>query len=621
MTEQDAQTLRQHAEILYAQGEVRAALHAAAQALEIAPHDAALLSFTGLIAVTLGDAESAAQLWRQAIALDPALAEAHFNLGLLLAKRGQPDEAEHCYRQALDLDPRNAAAYCNLGNLLIEKGREDGANGCYRQAALLKPDWAAPHYNLGNQALRHGQWRAAAQYYRRALAAAPEDAASHAKLGLALARLGQTAEAEQHYRQAIALNPGDAEAFTNLGLLLADSQPEEAERCYRQALATNPAEPETLCNLGNLLARQEREDEAEDCYRAAIALAPDSAAARSNLGVLLAACKRDAEAEQSFRQALACDPRHALAGANLGYLLLAEERWEEGWAWHEMRLTPQERPAVDAPQWQGEPLHGKTLLVLPEQGYGDNLQFVRYVPLLKARGAACVVLVCRPPLKALFSTLAGVDRLLDTNEAPERLPPVDYWTSPLSAPYHCRTRPDNIPAAPYLHALPERLARWSPRVPQHNLRVGLAWRGNPLHHNDKHRSLPSLATLAPLWTVPGVQFVSLQQEAEPENPAQPILNLGAECADFADTAALIQCLDLVISVDSAAAHLAGALGKACWVMLPDYRTDWRWLRGREDSPWYPGMRLFRQRRRGEWGEVVLELQEALVERMASGTSR
>ena len=276
-------------------------------------------------------------------------------------------------------------------------------------------------------------------------------------------------------------------------------------------------------------------------------------------------------------------------------------------------------PELAFPQWRGQSLAGKSLLIWPEQGYGDEIQFCRYLPLLKTLGVTRLTLVCKQPLKALLGTLSGVDLLLASDEASELAEVHDYWTFPLSIALHLRTRVDSIPARiPYLRALPERLAKWAPRLERSRFNVGLLWAGNPGHHNDAYRSLPSLALLAPLWSVPGVCFFSLQMgrdedELRGESPdSQPLVDLGTELDDFADSAAIISQLDLVITVDSAVAHLAGALGKACWLLLAHYRTDWRWLEGRPDSPWYPGvMRLFRQQSDEDWTSVIAELTSAL----------
>ncbi|MDO8932473.1 MAG: tetratricopeptide repeat protein [Rhodocyclaceae bacterium] len=434
-------------------------------------------------------------------------------------------------------------------------------------------------------------------------------------------RTGDLAGAEACFREALRLLPDFAEALGNLGLLLEGrgaAAAVEAEACYRRSLELNPNYPQMHLNLGALLLDRKCFAAAETAFLDAIQLDPASPVGWTALGVLLACTQREAEAERRYRSAMTLDGRYAAAQFNLAYLLLRQGRFEEGWRRLEARdwyAALQMRLAC--PRWQGEALAGKSLLIGFEAGHGDMIQFCRYAAVLKAQGAARIGLVCHPPLKSLFATLAGVDAVFAFDEDVDGAD-WDCWTPPLSIPYHCRTRLDTIPAAlPYLHATPERIARWAGELPAGGLRVGLAWRGNPRFENDADRSLASLAVLAPLGAVAGVRFVSLQKgagedEAAHPPPGLPLVDLGSCIEDFADTAAIIAGLDLVISVDTAVAHLAGALGKRCWVLLPDYKTDWRWLTERGDSPWYPQvMRLFRQPAGGDWTPVVAELAAAL----------
>jgi len=424
------------------------------------------------------------------------------------------------------------------------------------------------------------------------------------------------------FREAIGLAPDFAEAHGNLGLLLDRAgQAADAERHYRLSLAANPDLGEIHLNLGVLLTGRKRLDDAEAELRRALQLMPDSAAAWSNLGVLQACRKQEADAELSYRAALALDGGHRLARFNLAYLLLRQGRFEEGWRCLEARdwyrALEQRLPC---PRWQGEDLAGKSLLIGFEAGHGDMIQFCRYADVLKARGAARISLICHPPLASLFATLAGVDEVISFDQP---LPggEWDFWTPPLSIPFHCRTRLDSIPARlPYLAADPDKLRAWSAIMGDRQpgtLRVGLVWKGNPRFENDADRSVASLETLAPLGAVPGTRFFSVQKGAGEDEAGRPpsglaLVDLGSRIGDFSDTAAIVAQLDLLVSVDTAAAHLAGALGKPCWLLLPDYMTDWRWLDGREDSPWYPGvMRLFRQPRGGGWEAPVAALAAAL----------
>ncbi len=423
------------------------------------------------------------------------------------------------------------------------------------------------------------------------------------------------------YRAAVTSELGALPAWVNLGLALTElGDTAEAERCYRVALQLDPRRVETLTNLSDLLLRQKRFADAESACRQAIAAAPDAAAGAANYGVLLACMGWDAEAERSLRRAIELDPAYGKARFHLSCLLLQQGRWEEGWRQFEYR-NPQAGattalPMPDLPRWQGEPLTGKSLLVLPEQGYGDEIQFCRYLPLLKQRGLQRLTVICKPRLKTLFAALPGVDAVVAAGE-PLPAASFDCLTYPMSCPLHFGTTPATIPATlPYLTVAPEAVAHWRAQLAD-AFAVGLVWQGNRRHENDADRSLPA-AALAHLLAVPEIQFVSAQKAwcgpAAGEPAAlQAVLPLAADLEDFADTAALIMALDLVISVDTAVAHLAGALGKPCWLLLPAYKTDWRWLTARSDSPWYPGvMRLFRQQRGEEWSAVTARVAAALA---------
>jgi len=437
--------------------------------------------------------------------------------------------------------------------------------------------------------------------------------------GNRLMETGDVADAEACFKQAVQMSPDFAEAYANLGLLLAKrGDTAAAEHHYQRSIELAPGYSETHLNLGALFASAKRYDEAEAAYRRAITLNPASPAGWSNLGVLFACHAREVEAEHCHRTAIALDASYAMARFNLSYLLLRQGRFEEGWQCLEARnWYAGLMPHLNCPRWQGESLFGKSVLLSLEAGLGDVIQFCRYAALLKEQGALVITLICHPPLKALLESLESVDAVIPYDEPiPES--GFDYWTPLLSLPYHCKTRLDTIPATiPYLQAPADRIEKWAALLPGDGLRVGLVWKGNPLFENDADRSLPGLEVFAPLWEVAGVRFICLQKGAGEHEAVHPpgglaLIDLGTHLTDFADTAAAISGLDLVISVDTAVAHLAGALGKPCWVMLPDYKADWRWLKDRSDSPWYPGiMRLFRQPSMGDWTTVVAEMSSAL----------
>lgn len=430
---------------------------------------------------------------------------------------------------------------------------------------------------------------------------------------------GSGRKAESCFRRALALFPGYGEALANLALLRKqDGAVAEAEEFYRRAIALLPRDFRVRLNLGVLLAGQRRFAEAEAIYREALRLAPDSHAAWTNLGVLYAGMKRDDEAERCYRTAIGLNDRYANAYFNLSYILLRQGRYEEGWRCMQWREPPYDLGRhFSFPPWRGEPVQGKSFVIGFDAGHGDMIQFGRYASVLKDMGAARVAIICQPGLRALFRTLSGVDEVLPF---PEGLPSTgwDYWTFPMSLPYYCGTLLDTIPTPiPYFQVDPAKVAEWSAMLPPSGFKVGLVWKGSLRFENDKDRSLSSLEVLAPLGDVPGVHFISLQKgqgEDEAERPpaGMNMLALGGALKDFTDTAALVTSLDLVISVDTAVAHLTGALGKACWLLLPDYWTDWRWLTDRSDSPWYPNtMRLFRQPPGGGWPPVVEAVMEAL----------
>ncbi|MEO5339811.1 MAG: tetratricopeptide repeat protein [Magnetococcus sp. MYC-9] len=574
---------------LFAADKVGEALLLGRQLLAEQGPQVALLELMAFCHLRLGDPLQAISCWQQAITLQPEDADLWYNLALLLQEQRQDAQAEQAFCQAIARRSGYAAAYNNLGVLWLRQQRAAEAEQAFRRALSLAADYAGALQNLAILLQRERRFAEAEESFRQLLRLQPERAEVHNTLGLLLHEQRRFAEAEQAFRQAIALQPEQADYCNNLGLLLQDCrQTEAAEALFRHVLFRQPECVGAYCNLGNLLKELRRDAEAESLYRQALQHAPDAVEARWNLSLLQ----------------------------------LAQGRFAEGWPGYETRHHPHKQARqtlpIEAPFpfWQGEPLRGKSLLILPEQGFGDQIQFCRYVASLRAMGVGWVTLVCRAPLRALFASLAGVDRVwVEGQEGP--YPPHDFWTFYLSLPLHCGTTLATIPAqVPYLTAPAERLASWSARLPAQGFRVGLVWKGNPQDANDADRSLPGLALLAPLWSVPGVRFVSLQkgsgeEEAGHPPPEQPLLALGQMFQDFADTAAVVLQLDLVISIDSAVVHLAGALGKPCWVLLPAWETDWRWLRDRTDSPWYPGLRLFRQK--DGWPDLIQQVTEALRE--------
>ena len=442
--------------------------------------------------------------------------------------------------------------------------------------------------------------------------------------GHALEAEGRLDEAMQRYLDAIRLAPNPARAHLNLGnVLLLKGDLQGALNAFTTALKHKPDYAGAYYNIGNALLGNKQLDEAVTNYRRALEIQPDYAEVHCVLGIALRERGHIDGAISCFRRAIEIDHDLAEARYNLSSLLLSLGQYAEAWPEYEARYHPNINgryvilPSVPYPRWQGESLTGKSLMIWPEQGFGDEIQFARYISLLKTRGVSRITLVCKSPLKALLGTLEGVDAVIPQSEAAS-LPYHDYWTFSMSLPLHFATTVDTIPAKlPYLSVLPERLELWRARLPSGRLKVGLAWKGSAGHKNDVNRSLPSLSILAPLWSVRGVTFVSLQkgqgeEEAVVPPTGQPIVNMGSGIQDFADTAAIVAQLDLVICIDTVIAHLAGALSKPSWVLLSASGTDWRWLREQTDSPWYPGvMRLFRQTKAGDWAATIGEVAQAL----------
>jgi len=657
-SEQDATRLIEEGHVLEAEGRLDEAMQRYLDAIRIAPNPARAYLNHGNVLLLKGDLPGALGAFRTAIKHKPDYAGAYYNIGNALLGNGQFDEAAASYRRALEIQPNYAEVHCVLGVALKELGQLDGAVACFQRALQIKPNLVEAHNslglalqnlgqlesamasyrraleinpalveaynNLGNTLHELGQYENAASNFHHALEIKPDYAEAHCHLGLALQALGLREIAVLSFQRALEIKPDFAEAYSNLGNILKDlGQLDNASANYRKALKIKPDYAEAHYNLGNTLIDIDQIEGAVASFQRALEIKPDFAEAYSNLGSALKDLGQIEGAMASYRHALEIKPDFAEAYFNLGLLLLSLGRYAEAWPKYEARYHPNFKgsnsilPDVSFPQWQGEPLTGKSIVIWPEQGFGDEIQFARYIPMLKIRGASCITLVCKSPLKVLLGTLEGVNAVVSQSEAAS-LSIHDYWTFPMSLPLHFATTVETIPARlPYLDVLPERMNLWRGRLPAGVMKVGLVWKGSALHKNDANRSLPSLSTLAPLWSVPGVIFVSLQKgqgedEAATPPAGQPIVHMGAGIQDFADTAAIVAQLDLVICIDTAIAHLAGALGKPCWVLLPAIRVDWRWLHERTDSPWYPGvLRLFRQTKTRDWAATISEVTQAL----------
>lgn len=453
----------------------------------------------------------------------------------------------------------------------------------------------------------------------------PNDGEAWSNLGNTYQEQNRLEEAEKSLRHAIKVSPNLAVAYNNLGITLEKlKRLKEAETLYKQALALRPDYAEAYYNYGITLQKLERFAQAEQNYRQAISLAPNHAKAHSNLGLVLKHQEQFVEAEQHFLTALQLDQNFIDAHYNYGLLLLLLGRLKEGWAqyqwfYHPQNLNPSKpnQPNLQAPQWQGQPLEGKTILIHSEQGFGDMIQFVRYAQHLKTIGATVWVLVTKP-LVELFKTVPWIDSVLENGEQHQAV--FDYWVFPLALPFWFQTTLETVPCnVPYLFADETKMTWWrewlNSKIPANHKRVGLVWAGNPVQLNNKNRSL-ELNQFSVFANLPNITFISLQlgEDAQNEVKNAPeglnILDASFFIHDFSDSAALLKNLDILITVCSAPAHLAGALNVPVWTII-SRPFDWRWLLEREDSVWYKSTRLFRQQESGDWTSVLENVKRAL----------
>jgi tetratricopeptide (TPR) repeat protein len=594
-----------------------------AAAIALRPDFAEAYNNRGAALADLGQPEAALSHYDQAISLQPDHFGAFNNRGAALSRLGRFAEALSSYDRAIALQPGSADAYVNQGATLAKLGRTSEALSRFDTAIALRPEHSGAFYNRGNALRDLHRATEAIESYDRVIALQPNHAEAYNNRGSALGDSGRMGEALSSYAQAIALRPRFVEAHNNHGnALLQLARPEEALASYDQAIALKPDHAVAHKNRGTALASMGRFDDAVADFDKAIALQSEYAEAYSDRGAALANLARRHDALASLEQAIALKPDSPEAHFNKGACHLALGDYQSGWAGYEWRWQTRNSaalPDLPAVLWRGDTdIANQTILVHAEQGFGDSLQFCRYVPMLAQN--ATVVLDVPASLARLLSSL---DCDVQVVARGDDLPPFDAWIPMLSLPLAFRTTVETIPATvPYLHADPQQTARWRKRLETLSGRkVGLAWAGSPFSPQpaamamDRRRSL-TLQQFAPLAAVPGLSLISLQKggaAAQARTPPDGMMlhDWTEELQDFADTAALINALDLVISVDTSVVHLAGALGKPVWV-LNRFDQCWRWLTDRTDSPWYPTARLFRQPEAGDWASVIGDVVAALT---------
>jgi len=520
------------------------------------------------------------------------------------------------YRRLLQTDPNHAEVYVNIGIALKARGRLDEAIACYKQAIYLKPQLVEAHYNLANLLKAQDRYAEAATSYSQAVSLKPDFYQAYYNLGNVMRSTERFSDAIYNYRQAVRVKADYAEAYNNLAMTLKDTgRTDEAIENYREAIRLKPDYVEAHNNLGIALKDQGWLAEAVESYRRAVGLRPDYAEAHNNMGIALHANGEHDRALECFERAIQLVGDYAQAHWNRSLVLLLKGAFAEGWQEYQWRrrtnLAASAYPhKFNRPGWDGKPFVGKRLLVHYEQGLGDNLQFVRYLPMVKELGGT-VIFESPRSMYGLLRAFDGIDELIEAS--PQRAPDVefDFYTSPMDLPGIFGTTLETIPAdVPYLCADPVRVEHWAERFSRSLFNVGIVWGGRPTGPKEvlslQHRSC-ALKHFAPLAGVGGVALYGLQQgppAAQVDQLPERFLvsNLADQFDDLAETAAVIENLDLVISIDTSVAHLAGAMGRPVWVLLKS-DADWRWLLDRQDSPWYPTMRLFRQSRPGDWNDV------------------
>jgi tetratricopeptide (TPR) repeat protein len=634
------------------------------QILSHHPNNPQALYGLGLLAYQVGH-KDALELMQRALSLWPDFAEGFNNFGNVLQSAGRLDAAISAFQRALQLRPDFPEALSNMSNALHIKGMHADSLNCALRAVQLRPDYAEAHNNCGIAFQSMGKLPEAIESYRKAISVNPKFAEPYSNMAVALIGLGRNDEAIPVLRRALEVRPVFPEVYNNLGNALQSAgNLEGAMTCFRQAIAQRPEFAEALSNLGNALQASSRYDEAivacrqalaikpefpdalnnlgislqalghiyeaADFLRRALAGRPQFPEALSNLGVSLQCAGRLQEAEANYRASIVQRPAYAEAHFNLSLILLLTAQWEEGWKEYEWRWRvpsfPSLRRTFKAPMWDGsapptQPMEaGNTILLHAEQGIGDTIQFIQFVPEVARRGWR-VILECQSELRRMLEASAtelGAAVVAERLSADGRgLPPFDYHLPLASLPFALGIRDPKLAERlrdPYVKADPRVAARWKDLTDAPGkLKVGLVWAGSPTHKDDLNRSV-TLDTFKSLVR-PNVKFFSLQlgkasQQAKTPPPGMDLVDLTDRIGDFADTAALMSHLDLIITVDTAVGHLGGAMAKPTFVLIA-FMPDFRWTMNGEDTPWYTTLRLFRQTTRNDWPDVMVRVNAAM----------
>ena len=604
---------------LAALGQTERSLTAFRTAWELNANDPAITCNFGIAILNSGAFTDAARVFEDGTRRWPNDSQMHVFLGDAQRGAGQNEAAVESYTRAAHLTPDDAQIHFRLGIAFRGTGRTAEALKSYQRATLLSPQLADAHFNAGNILKSEGRFPEAAEAYARALAIRPDYVDALQNLAIVFQDGGRLDDAEMTFRHLIHLSPDSLSAHIGLGnVLRSKGSFSDAIAIHRHALELHPIAPDASAALATSLQTGGWDEEAAALYQGILENQPDDALSWAKYAACLWNLGRRDEATHATRRALEIRPDFPEARHALGEQLLSCGQFKEGWDEFESRsdlkdASPTWR-GLSKTRWRGEDLAGQRLLLHGEQGLGDRIQFARYIPLLVARGAH-VILQCDARLSRLFSHGLGLAEFLTERDP---LPEFDVHLPLLSIPRVLGTDGTNIPSnVPYLKPPEELISLWQSRIggDPSRLKIGIAWAGSPKNSRDKERSM-QLADLAPVLRYANADFFSLQlgpprDQLNLPNNTFAITDLSHELSDMADTAAAMMHLDLVLTVDTSIAHLAGALARPTWLMLP-YNEEWRWMRDRSDSPWYPTMRLFRQPRRGDWQSVSTEIAGALV---------
>ena len=568
-----------------------------------------------------GDLIEAEKVYQKVLSIDANNIDANQLLGAIAIQRKNYDLAINLFQTVLMAKPDFAEVHNNLGYALKESGQLDAAVFSLEAAIAIKPDYVEAHNNLGLVFRTMGKLENAIYCFKNAIAinanyivAQNNLAYTYNKLGNRFKETGKLEKAIEQYQKSIAVKADFAEGYNNLACTLKEcGQLDEAITGFRKAILLKPDYAAAFSNLGCTLVMKGQLDEAVSNHRQAISIDPDYAEAYNNLGCVLRDTGQLNESEDAFRHALQLNPDYPGAQFNWSTVLLLKGEFATGWKKYSYRFKTEKfantYPQLAIPQWKGESLHGKTIFVWCEQGLGDTIHFARYLKKIKESNAYTLLVQTPANLRRLLSSMPYIERFIEPGEVIA----ADYHIPLMSLPEIYKTTPDTIPHnIPYIKAETELVEQWHKQLKaDNNYKIGLAWAGKPTHSNDHFRSA-RLHDFLRLLSIPGTSYYSLQKGAKTEHlneflnemaEGSNFVDLTEQLEDLADTAALMANLDLVISVDTCMAHLAGALGRPVWTLLPA-NPEWRWLLDREDSPWYPTMQLYRQNQLGDWTSVI-----------------